>query len=346
MEFPPAGQVLQSWSAGQITPPQSFTNSGVGALWKSWMSDSNLTVRLSEDHKAPVQSCAGWKDSVPGTWLTEDCYSALIRQFEKKTSLSDGLRIRLTEAEFRLGNYDEALRSAEQLRAANPHSGWAVYWQSKTHDAIAEQCFLKVGELNPDSARVHQMLAERYLKLSDYPKAKAEFENALRMAPGSADLHLGLGKVLSRTRDWPGAEKELRTTLDLAPQSAFAHYELGHVYVQRSMWPQAMAELRQVPDDSTVLLSARLDLAKAESEIGQTSDALKALLSVAALDQDGELYFRLAALYRQLGDPANAQKALDTFKQRRSASLETDTEEVGALEREQAVSRAGEPSSR
>jgi len=345
LEFPPAGLVVQSWSAGQMNPPTSFIDSPVGQLWKSWMSDSNVVARLSVDYKADTQSCGqSWKESLPGVWLAEVCYSELIGQLTKGKSLAAGARAKLTEAEFRLGKYDAALRSANQLRAANPHSGWAIYWQSKAHDAIAEECFLKVGELNPDSARVHQMLAERYLKLSDYPKARTEFESALRLAPASADLHLGLGKVLSRTSDWPSAEKELRTALELAPGSSFARYELGHVYVQQRMWPQAIEQLRKVPDDSTVLLSSRLDLAKAESETGHTSDAAKDLQSVASLDQDGELYFRLAALYRRLGDSANAQQALATFRQRRSASLQIDTQEVGEVENEQSFSRAEPPS--
>jgi hypothetical protein len=67
---------------------------------------------------------------------------------------------------------------------------------------------------------------------------------------------------------------------------------------------------------------------------------------VASLDQDGELYFRLAALYRQSGDQAKAHDALATFKQRRAASLQTDTAEVGALEKEQDVGRAGQPQTR
>jgi len=145
--------------------------------------------------------------------------------------------------------------------------------------------------------------------------------------------------VLSRTSDWAEAEKELLTTLTLAPNSSFAHYELGHVYVQQNEWKRAIEQLRQVPDDSTVLLSSRLDLAKAESESGQTSEAVKDLLSVASLDKDGELYFRLAALYRSLGDQTKAREALTTFKQRRAASLQTDTQEVGALEKEQETGR-------
>jgi protein O-GlcNAc transferase len=248
----------------------------------------------------------------------------------------------MAEAEFRLGEYDDALRAAQSLHAADPGNGWGIYWLTKAHDALAEQCFLKVADLNPDAMRVHQMLAEHYAKLSDYSKAKAEFQNAIRLAPDSPDLHLGLGTVLSKTGDWSEAEKELKTTLALAPTSAFAHYQLGHVYIQQGLWQKAIEQLRQVQADSSVLLSARLDLAKAESEMGQPPQAVNDLLSVAALDQDGEVYFRLAALYRTMGDAARARDALATFKQRRASSLETE-EEIGALEKEQETDRVAKP---
>ena len=283
------------------------------------------------------------KGKIVGNWLTEDCYSHLIRTANRETHLSENARIKLTEAEFRSGQYEAALLSATRLRQADPRSGWGIYWLSKSHDAIAEQCFLKIGALNPDSARVHQMLGEHYLKLSDYPKAKSEFQSALRLSPNSPDLHLGLGTVLSRSSDWTSAEEELKSTLELAPKSSFAHYELGHVYVQQSEWIRAIEQLRQVLDDSTVLLSARLDLAKAEAETGQGAMAIQDLLSVAALDQDGELYFRLASLYRSIGDQSKAREALATFKQRRAASLQTDTQELGALEKEQELSSAVRP---
>lgn len=347
IELPAAGLVLQSWSTGQMKPPETFTNSPVGALWSSWMADSSIVARVSPDMKKDSQSCpANRRNSPAGVWLTEPCYRELLLQYSSRKSLPIGKQVKVAEAEFRLGQYHAALRSAEHLSAVDPLNGWASYWQSKAHDAIAEECFLKVGELNPDSARVHQMLAEHYLKLSDYPKAKMEFQNALRSAPNSSDVHLGLGKVFSRTSDWQEAEKELRTTLELAPKSSFAHYELGHVYVQESRWQPAIEQLRQVPEDSTELLSSRLDLSKAETETGQGSQAVKDLLSVASLDQDGELYFRLAALYRGLGDADKARQALATFKQRRAASLQTDSDEVGALEQEQQITRISEPNAR
>jgi tetratricopeptide (TPR) repeat protein len=331
-----------------MNPPESFTQSQAGTIWKSWLSDSNVVARISaaEQNDSASTGCEHLRGTVPGVWLTERCYSVLERQLKAKLSLSPTMRIKLVEAEFRLGEYEAALRDARFLLDHDSQSGWAVYWLSKAHDAIAERCFVKVGVLNPDSARVHQMLAEHYLKLSDYPKAKTEFQNAVRLAPDAPDLHLGLGTALSRAGELGAAEKELKSTLELAPKSAFAHYELGHLYVQQQLWQPAIEQLQQVPDDSTVSLSARLDLAKAETEVGQTSQAARDLISAAALDRDGELYYRLAGLYRLMGDDARAHEALATFKQRRAASLETDTEELGGLEKEQEMSARGKPESR
>lgn len=341
METPPTGLILQASATGEMKPSQSFVRSPAGALWTSWLSDTSEIARLSSARKEKSQSpCDLSKDQAAGNWLTEDCYSVFIRRANREIHLSENAQIKLTEAEFRSGQYKAALISATRLRRAHPRSGWGIYWLSKSHDAIAEECFLKIGALNPDSPRVHQMLAEHYLKLSDYPKARSEFQSALRLSPNSPDLHLGLGTVLSRSSDWPEAEKELKTTLELAPNSSFAHYELGHVYVQQSQWARAIEHLRQVADDSTVLLSARLDLSKAEAEAGQDGQAIRDLLSVAALDQDGELYFRLAGIYRSTGDQAKAREALATFKQRRAASLQADTQELGALEKEQELSSA------
>jgi tetratricopeptide (TPR) repeat protein len=348
LEFPPAGLVLQSWTGGQLSAPESFLQSPAGTIWKSWVSDTNLIARILDNNKqdsALVCVHSESKELPRGMWLTEQCYLSLEKRLKAETNLSISAKAKLAETEFRLGQYEDAFQAAKRLRDADPQSGWAIYWMSKAHDALAEECFVKVGELNPDSARVHQMLAERYLKLSDYPKAKSEFLNAIRLTPDSPDLHLGLGTVLSRTSDWQQAEKELKATLELAPKSAFARYELGHVYVQQSEWRQAIEQLRLVPEDSTVVLSARLDLAKAESELGQPSDAVKDLLPVASLDQDGELYFCLAGLYRSIGDQQRAHDAMATFKQRRAASLQTDTEELGALEKEQEIRSASKPQS-
>jgi tetratricopeptide (TPR) repeat protein len=347
VQFPPAGLIVDAWNRSRLTPPETFATSDVGKLWQAWVGGSEIVERIiPEDSEHASNTCSENKLSTPdslGLWQTESCYEVLEKRLHilKQPSLAD--KTKLAEAEYRLGHYQAALRTAGQLHALDARSGWGIYWLSKAHDALAEECFLKVGALNPNSARVHQMLAEHYMKLSDYTKARTEYESAIRLAPESPELHLGLGTVLSRTSNWKEAESELKKTLELVPESDFAHYQLGHAYVQQSLWQPAIEQLRQVPANSTELLSARLDLSQAEAETGETATAVQDLLSVAGLDHDGEVYFRLAPLYRKLGDEAQAREAIEKFKQMRAASLAADKDELGALENEQAPALSNSP---
>ena len=243
-------------------------------------------------------------------------------------------KIKLAEAEFRLGDYAGALRAAENVLRSDPEQPWGTYWLTKAHSALATDCFVRVGTLNPDSPRVHQMLAKHYAGWADYSKAKTEYLAALRLAPGLPDLHLGLATVYWRTAEWPQAQKELERTLELAPGSAVARYELGNTYVQQRQWDSAVPHLRQALADSSLAFGARLDLSKAESEMGQTRQALEDLLPIASEDKDGEVHFRIAKLYRKLGDSAHAQGALEIFKQLSAAAQRASDSDLDLVESE------------
>jgi tetratricopeptide (TPR) repeat protein len=345
LQFPPAGLVQDAWKNDNTGPPQSFSASAVGNLWRNWVGGAQVVARISAGDGQPSRStkCSQTAASTPGIWLTEWCYDTLEKQLHGRKELSLNQRRKLAEAEFRLGHYHAALHSATLLHAADAHGGWSIYWLRRGHAAIAEECFLKVAALNPDSARVHQMLADHYTQLTDYPRARSEYQNAIRLAPDLPELRLGLGRVLSRSGDFNAAESELQKTLQLAPQSDFAHYELGHVYVKQARWKDAMQQLRQVPQSSSAFLSARLDLAQAEAETEETSAAIQDLASVTQLDRDGEVYFRLASLYRKLGDEPRARDALAMFRRLRASSLDAEKDELGALELEQVTGTQSPP---
>jgi len=319
LEFAPAGIVHQAWTRGKLLP-EDFARSPVGNAWKAWLSGSESPQISSLAH--PMESCSRVTEAViqPGAWLPEACYQQLRSRLKSKKALTMEEKIKLAEAEFRLGNYQSALRVARHLTIDSPQNEWAIFWLSKAHAAVAEDCFVKVGSLNSDSARVHQMLAQHYASWSDYGKAKTEYEAAIRLAPDLPDLHLGLGTVHWQAGEWPEAEQELRRTLELAPRSVVAHYELGNSYLQQRQWELAIAELRQVGSGSPLTLNSKLDLSKAELEVGLTQQALQDLLPIAPDDKDGEVHYRLATLYRKLGDRARADEALATFKQLRAAS--------------------------
>jgi tetratricopeptide (TPR) repeat protein len=346
LEFPPAGNLRQAWTEDKIPMSSEFADLPIGAALKTWLNDSGSTA-VSVHPSGPPQKCAQQQSKAmqrSGVWLSEPCYLALVGYAKTGKAISSEQRTKLVEAEFRLGRYKAARRNAERVLSSDRRSDWATYWLSKSNAALAEECFVKVGTLSPDSARVHQMLAQHYASWSDYSKAKPEYLAAIRLAPDLPDLHLGLGSVYWRTGEWPQAERELKRTLELTPSSGAAHYELGDIYLQQRRWQAAIAELRQVPADSALGLNARLGGAKAKAEVGQTREALEDLLPLLDRDQSGEVHYRVAGLYRKLGDPAKAQEALTAFKRLKAASLQANHDEIPGVEFEQNTAGDGDSS--
>jgi tetratricopeptide (TPR) repeat protein len=334
LELPPPGPLRDAWRQGKVRLPPRLSESPGGKLWKSWLGNSgSLPMSARADAGRSCSLPSSKAASTPGLWLSEACYQRLRVSLRSKKPLSPEERIKLAEAEFRLGGYQAARRQAKQVLESNPRNEWGVYWLSKSYDELAQSCFSKVASLNPESARVHQMLGDYYARRHNLPRAKAEYVAAIQLAPDLPDLHLGLGTVCWADGEWTEAEKELERTLELAPGSAVAHYELGNAYVQQRRWQSAIDHLRRIVDDPAVGVKARLDLATAEAEMGQVRRAIEELLPVAGKDQDGEIHYRLAALHRKLGEKDQAQEALATFKRLQNASPKVDRRELEALDR-------------
>jgi tetratricopeptide (TPR) repeat protein len=335
LELSPPGLLLDAWTKGKIQVPQRLATSPAGLLWQAWLSDSaSRPTMVGPEVSASCSNPSPKAMTRPGLWLEEACYQRLRDRLRAKKALRLEERIKLAEAEFRLGHYQTARREAQRLLESNPRNEWGIFWLSQSNGELAEECFAKVASLNPESARVHQMLGQYYASHHNFPRAKSEFLAAIRLAPELPDLHLSLGTVYREGGEWPEAEKELQRTLELAPGSALAHYELGDTYVEQRRWEPAVDHLRHALEDPALAVKARLDLAKAEAEMGQPRQAIEELLPVLKEDKDGEIHYRLADLYRKLGERARAQEALATFRRIRDASLQADRAELQALEKE------------
>ena len=105
--------------------------------------------------------------------------------------------------------------------------------------------------------------------------------------------------------------------------------------MQQRRWQAAIAELQQVPANSSLGPNARLGRAKAKAEVGQTREALEDLLTLLDRDPSGEVHYRVAGLYRKLGDPAKAQEALAAFKRLKASTLQANQDELPGVELEQ-----------
>jgi tetratricopeptide (TPR) repeat protein len=334
-ESPPPSALREPLQQKLNEMPEEFARTRLGAAWKTWLeiADVDLTL-VDESGDKPCSAAPTTAQSQPGVWLSEACYRQLADKLGKVPGASHAERDKLAEAQLRAGDAQGAEAAAAPILKSQASDGWAMYWLVRSYDALGYEAFRKVSILSPNSARTHQMMAKYYSDQHETAHAVAEYEAALKLSPDLPDLYLGLGTVYWVAGDWDRAEPPLRKALELEPSLVAASYELGDVHVQKRQWDAAVRNLRPALRDPTLNYQVCLDLAKAEAALGHNQDAVDYLLRVAKQDQDGELHYRLALLYRKIGDSAKAETALAASNQLRQASTQLGQEVLRTMEKE------------
>ncbi|HTV56574.1 MAG TPA: tetratricopeptide repeat protein [Terriglobia bacterium] len=326
LESPPPKPLQTAWREKHLQIPAPLAKTSEGKLLVGWLTHTGIDMHMALP-RAGAADCRSLRQTIsetPGLWLQQPCYELLRARLEKLRSPTP----KLAEADFRLGRYQDAQAVAAALSHFQPGNSWGTYWLAESYGALANECFERLASISPNSAQVHEMLAQLDANRFQWARAEKEYQAALRLAPGLPDLHLGLGTVYWQAGDWLRAEQQLKETLELDPSSRVATYELGDCYVQKHQWNMAVPHLQQALGDAAVSFRARLDLAQAEEETGHPSNALNALLPVAAQDADGVLHYRLAMLYRKLGKATQAQDALAKSQFLRQAAAKRAQQEL------------------
>lgn len=335
---PPAALLKVSKSKGFPLPPD-LAGSSAGRLWTAWIGSEGLESpprfdSLPDSGKARCSTPPSSRQREPGYWIPEACAAQLLEDLRPRRDPTENARAKLVEIEYRLGDYDAARTSALALLRLAAGDPWGRYWLAKSYSALAGECFGKLAEVSPDSARVHEILARYHSQRQQLAAARTEYEAALRLEPELPDLHLGLGTVYWQSGDWTRAETELKRALELSPGSGVAAYELGDSYIQQHQWQQAAGCLQRALADPAVERRARLDLAKAQDELGNREEAIGELALLAQDDPDGQIHYRLAMAYRETGETAKARAALATSEALRKISDQLSIERLENLEKE------------
>ncbi len=334
-ESSPPVLLRQALQQKKLTIPAQFTQTPLGEAWSDWLQESDID--LSAINTAPQKACSepfAPSQLEPGTWLSEACYSKLADRLRKQKGSGQSDADKLAEAELRHGSLDDAEAVARRALASKPSDGWAMYWLVKSYEALGYAAYGQVSRLSPDSARIHQIMAKYYADKHETAHAIAEYQAAIKLSPDLPDLHLGLGTVYWEAGDWDRAEAPLRKALDLSPSLVNASYELGDAYLQRRQWEQSLPYLHPAVGNAMLNYQACLDVSKAEAGLGHTQQAIDYLLRVAGQDQDGEIHYRLALLYRKLGDSAKADAAFAASTQLRQASSQHGQDVLQTMEKE------------
>ena len=168
----------------------------------------------------------------------------------------------------------------------------------------------KMVELDPGSARAHQVLGQSYMAQERFGDAVQEFERAVDLESSDAELRYLLGTGFYKQMEFPRAAAVFERAIALDPLHAEAYLMRGDALVQMGQAEAAISALQKSLELSPKLAEAHVLLGKAYRTVGQDEEALHHLEKGAPADIDGSVHYQLFTLYRKLKQPGKAKAAL------------------------------------
>ncbi len=194
----------------------------------------------------------------------------------------------------------------QKALANQPNDADLLSGFSRAAALASKQAFDQILQSNANSARAHQVLAERYLESGRLPEAEREYAESLRLKPYTSNVHLALGDVFVTEGNWSAAVAQFRMESKLRPASADAFYRLGSVLLQQGQASGAVEEFahadRLRPDTPQILLA----LGKAAFAANDAARAEASWIKLLGIDKKSDLaasaHFELAACTVTPGD--------------------------------------------
>jgi tetratricopeptide (TPR) repeat protein len=183
---------------------------------------------------------------------------------------------------------------------------------------LAQEEFKRLFAMAPDSARVHQLMAEALETQDRRTEAETEYQAALSAKPDLLDALLGLAKLKRVRLDCDGAialyakAEAIHATFDAA-------YGLGICYLRQQEDARALTHLEEAVTRDPRAAIAWVGLGSALLRANRTADAIEKLRQAIVLEPGMfDAYYMLGRAYRTAGDTTRAKEAFDKAEQLRS----------------------------
>lgn len=215
----------------------------------------------------------------------------------------------------------DVLQALLQIRPAAPGTLYIAYHM---YSDLAARSLSELVQTAPDSAEVHQVLAQSLASHGDFPGAIAQYRKALEIAPHLAGIHFELGRMILSNSQAPAgiqeAEQQFSLSLKEDPTNANSLYMLGEIEWLRSKPEEALKyylrSLQLQPNSADAHIAA----GKALTVLGRPAEAIAQLLEAVRQDPRNEVaHYRLAQAYRKLGRANDADREEAIFRRLRNS---------------------------
>lgn len=213
-------------------------------------------------------------------------------------------------ADFRRGR----LKPAESILSLHiktaPNDSKARYLLAKALKGLSLQTLDKLIAIDPDSARVHQLLGQIYEDRDDSDKALAEYRIVEKMEPSLPGIHYEIGHLLWLFGDRANALVELHQELKLNPVHAEANGEIGSILIIQGKPDKAIPYLESALRIDPGLFFIHRQLGTAYLLQKKYPEAEQELKIAARNDMNGSAHYQLGMAYRAEGKTEEATRAI------------------------------------
>src|SRR5579875_700245 len=231
-----------------------------------------------------------------------------------------------------------AIAPLDKAYSLDPKDIDILYHRARAYMLVANASYDAMFRLNHDSERVHQVLAEAYAQSYRNQEAISEFELALKMAPHQPGLHEELGDQYWVVGNLDKAEAAYRDELAIDPNATTAMYKLGSLLVLNRSANEGIPLLLDALRGDPTLIDAHYYLGTGLMATGDRQRAIHEFQLAIAADPENDRamlsYYKLARIYRALGETAEEEAAMQNFLRMRAATKDRQATHAAQIARD------------
>ena len=227
------------------------------------------------------------------------------------SSLSSQKLSVLAACSFFTGDFNTTLVAAKKLRSFPQSKEESLYWSILAEQRLALLALAYAGEVDPNSIRLHELLAESYRDREKYADAEMEYKVALSINPKEFSALVGAATNYLQELRIDLAHEMIQNALAQNPSDAEGNYIMGEVLFAEHKYSDAEPYL-QAGLTAKAQLVPRIHalLGQVYASEGDTKHAIDEYKLGLPSDDDGSVHFQLGRLYQKSGE---AKLAADAF---------------------------------
>lgn len=268
----------------------------------------------------------------------------LLKHWEKDRGTDIADLVRQSPADLNLGGQliaegkeREALTRLKPRLGRSPPDRQAEQLAMAAYASLYVKTTRRFYQIEPDSFRIHQLLAAYYEKTHQPDKAIVELKQALAKNPNVRGIHFTLGSIYQGQASLELALAEFQKELQIASPYPGTRLQLAQVYLTLQQPEKALEQLLILQHDNPEKGEVYSALGKAYSSLGQNEKAAKSFeQAIAGGETTHAVFYQLAHVYRKLGQTEMAakyfeasQKASEAERTRARTRIERDIKAQG-----------------